>query len=257
MSGENNCYDIYIGNLSVTTSREKLKFLFSKIGEISSIWINQKHQTFTFAFITFCHLTDAKKADEQFNNKDLDGTVIKVSLSFKTELKLANCVRKKDDNILLPKREGILLQLPKRETKKIPTKEDKIRQILTDNLVKTNSKKFVGDFINAVIETDDLICSNKCHIIKTEPQTPNLENLDNTIRRFFNKSSSSSSSSKANSLFKVDFDLSKNNVITTKQYDKFFVLNINSTTTTTTITTITTTTTAVPQVKVCFIFLFW
>ena len=216
-------YDIYIGNLSVTTSRERLTILFSNIGEISSIWINQKHQTFTFAFITFCHLTDAKKACEQFNNKDLDGTVVKVSLSFKTQQKLSNCVRKRNDNILLPKREGILLELPKRKGKKIPTKEDKIREILTDNLVKTNSKEFVGDFFNALLEADDLICSNQCRIIKTEPETSNLKNLDDTIRRFFNKTSS-----KANSLFEVDFDLSKNNVITTRQYEKFFVFNSNN-----------------------------
>ena len=225
MSSQSNSYDIYIGNLSVTTSRERLTILFSKIGKILSIWINQKHQKFTFAFIRFCHLTDAKKACEQFNNKDLDGTVIKVSLSFKTQQKLANCVRKRNDSILL--------ELPKRKGKKIPTKEDKIREILKDNLVKTNSKKFVSDFVNALIETDDLVCSNQCEIIRTEPETSNLKNLDNTIKRFLNKSS------KANSLFEVDFDLSKNNVITTKQYEKFFVLNINNTTTTTTTTTTT------------------
>ena len=126
-----------------------------------------------------------------------------------------------------------MLELPKRKGKKIPTKEDKIKKILRDDLVKTNSKEFVRDFVNALIETDDIVCPNQCEIIYTEPETPDLKNLDNTIRRFFNKSS------KANSLFEVDFDLSKNNVITTKQYEKFFVLNINNTTTTTTTTTTT------------------
>ena len=225
MSSQSNSYDIYIGNLSVTTSRERLEILFSKIGEILSIWISRKHQEFTFAFIGFCHLIDAKKACEQFNNKDLDGTVIKVSLSFKTQQKLATSVRKRN--------RSILLELPKRKGKKIPTKEDKIKKILRDDLVKTNSKEFVRDFVNALIETDDIVCPNQCEIIYTEPETPDLKNLDNTIRRFFNKSS------KANSLFEVDFDLSKNNVITTKQYEKFFVLNINNTTTTTTTTTTT------------------
>ena len=92
MSSLSNSYDIYIGNLSVSTSREKLRILFSEIGEILFVWINQKHQRFTYAFIAFYHLIDAKKACEQFNNRNLDGFVIKVQLSFKTEQKLANSV---------------------------------------------------------------------------------------------------------------------------------------------------------------------
>ena len=218
MSSQGNSYDIYIGNLSVTTSRERLRILFSEIGEILNVWINEKHERFTYAFVGFCHLIDAKRACEQFNNKNLDETVIKVSLSIKTQQKLGNSVRKGRDGI---KRDGILLELPKRKGKKIPTKEYMIKKILTDDLVKTNSKEFVRDFVNALIETDDIVCPNQCEIIYTEPETPDLKNLDNTIRRFFNKSS------KANSLFEVDFDLSKNNVITTEQYDRFFVLNTN------------------------------
>ena len=210
MSSEGNSYDIYIGNLSATTSRERLRLLFSEIGEILSVWINGKHQRFTFAFIGFCHLIDAKRACEQFNNKNLDETVIKVSLSFKTKKKLNNSVRKRD---------GILLELPKRTHKKIPTKEDKIKKILTDDLVKTNSKEFVRDFVNALIETDDVVCFNKCEIIKTEPEKSDLKTLENTIRRYFKKSSK---------VFEVDFDLSKNNVITTEQYDRLFVLNTKS-----------------------------
>ena len=82
----NNSYDVYIRNLSVTVSREKLRNLFSEIGEILSIWINQKHERFTYAFIAFYHLIDAKKACEQFNNRNLDEFVIKVNLSKKTVL---------------------------------------------------------------------------------------------------------------------------------------------------------------------------
>ena len=59
-------------------------------------------------------------------------------LSLKTEQKLSNSVRKRTDSILL--------ELPKRTGKKIPTKEDKIREILRDNLIKQNSKEFVKDF---------------------------------------------------------------------------------------------------------------
>ena len=211
MSSQSNSYDIYIGNLSASTSRERLRILFSEIGEIWFVWINEKHQRFTYAFVGFHHLIDAKKACEQFNNKNLDENVIKVSLSLKTQQKLANSVRKKSD--------GILLELPKRTGKKIPTKEDRIRQILRDNLIKTNSKEFVTDFFNAMIEAENVVCFNECEIIKNETKTSDLKTLENTIRRYFKKTS------KANSLFEVDFDLSKNNVITTEQNDKFFVLD--------------------------------
>ena len=57
-----NSYDVYIENLSVTISREKLRNLFSEIGEIVFVWINQKHQRFTYAFVAFYHLSDAKKS---------------------------------------------------------------------------------------------------------------------------------------------------------------------------------------------------
>ena len=208
MSGVSNSYDIYIGNLSVSTSREKLRNLFSEIGEILFVWINQKHQRFTYAFIAFYHLIDAKKACEQFNNRNLDGFIIKVCLSLKTEQKLSNSVRKRTDSILL--------ELPKRTGKKIPTKEDKIREILRDNLIKQNSKEFVKNFAKALIEAEN-VCFKEYEIIKTEPETPDLRTLETTIIRYFKPTT------KKKSLFKeVDFDISKDNVITTEQNDKFF-----------------------------------
>ena len=176
MSGVSNSYDIYIGNLSVSTSREKLRNLFSEIVEILFVWINQKHQRFTYAFIAFYHLIDAKKACEQFNNRNLDGFIIKVCLSLKTEQKLSNSVRKRTDSILL--------ELPKRTGKKIPTKEDKIREILRDNLIKQNSKEFVKDFAKALIEAEN-VCFKEYEIIKTEPETPDLRTLETTIIRYF------------------------------------------------------------------------
>ena len=211
MSDISNSYDIYIGNLSISVSKEKLKNLFSEIGKILFIWINQNHQRFTYAFIGFYHLIDAKKACEQFNNQNLDGFIIKVCLSLKTEKKLNSSVQKRTDSILL--------ELPKRTAKKIPTKEDRIREILRDNLIKQNSKEFVRDFATALIEAEN-VNFKKCEIIKTEPETPDLRTLEDTIKRYFN------GTTKGNSLFKeVDFDISKDNLITTEQYNKFFVLD--------------------------------
>ena len=207
MSSLSNSYDIYIGNLSVSTSREKLRILFSEIGKILFVWINQKHQRFTYAFIAFYHLTDAKKACEQFNNRNLDGFVIKVHLSFKTEQKLANSVRMRTD--------GILLELPKRTCRKIPTKEDRIREILKDDILKQD-KEFVKDLTKAMIEAEN-ICSEEFEMTKTEPETPDLRTLETTVIRYFQ------STTKKNSLFKeVDLNISKGNIVTAEQNDKFF-----------------------------------
>ena len=49
----NDSYDVYIGNLSVATSRNQLRELFSQAGEILSVWIKEAHQRFTYAFIAF------------------------------------------------------------------------------------------------------------------------------------------------------------------------------------------------------------
>ena len=208
MSSLSNSYDIYIGNLSTSTSKEKLRILFSEVGKILFVWINQRHRRFTYAFVGFYHLIDAKKACEQFNNQNLDGFAIKVCLSLKTE-KRANSVRKRSDSILL--------ELPKRTGKKIPTKEDKIKEILRDDIIKQNSKEFVTDLANALIEAEN-VPFKEYEIIKTEPETSDLRTLENTIKRYFR------GTSKRNSL-EVDFDISKDNVITTEQYNNFFVLD--------------------------------
>ena len=201
----NNSYDVYVGNLSVTVSIERLRNLFSEVGEILSIWINQKNGKFTYGFIAFYHLIDAKKACEQFNNRNLDGFVIKVNLSKKTEQKLNNSVRKK--------RDGILLELPKRAGKKIPTKEDTIRKILRNTLL--TNEEIVKDFSKAYLEAEK-IPFNEFQIIKAAPETPTLKTLETTIKRYFNPSSKKNT--------EIDFDISKGNVLTSEQNDKFFNL---------------------------------
>ena len=212
-SNLDNSYDIYIGNLSTTVSREKLRNLFSQIGQILFVWINQKHQRFTYAFIAFYHLSDAKKACKQFNNQNLDGFVIKVCLSFKTKQKLANSVKMKNTT-WSPKRTGILLDFPRAE-RKIPTKEDRIREILINDIVKQD-RKFVTDLKDAFVEAEN-ICFQEFEITKTEPETPDLRTLETTVIRYFQ------STTKKNSLFKeVDLDLSKGNNITVEQNDKLF-----------------------------------
>ena len=162
-----NSYDVYIGNLSVATSREQLRELFSQAGEILFVWIKEAHQRFTYAFIAFYNLSDAKEACEKFDNRNLDGFIIKVNLSNRTQQKLDGSVRRRTNDA------SVLLKLPKREGKKIPTGEDKLRQILTGNL-EGQGKDFTQLFAKAVTEAEN-VTSGKCEIIKAEPEKPNLK----------------------------------------------------------------------------------
>ena len=203
-----NCYSIYIGNLSITVTRERLQNLFSKVGEISSIWINYNHKTVTYAFIAFDHLIDAKKACEQFNGQKLDEFIIKVNLSKKTEqkikLKLKYSAKRPNGSVLL--------ELPKKTG--CSNKELAIR-ILRKDLIEHN--EIVKDYAEAYLQAENIPFANKPEIIKSAPETPDLTTLETTIKRYFKPTCEKST-------LEVDFDLSKGKVLTTKQYEKFFNL---------------------------------
>ena len=204
----NDSYDVYIRNLSVATSRNQLKELFSQAGEILSVWIKEAHQRFTDAFIAFYNLNDAKKACEIFNNQNLDGFIIKVNLSTRTQQKLNGSVRKKTNNA------SILLDLPKREGKKHFSKEDQLRQILTENL-KEQGQDFINLYKNALTEMKD-VPSSSYDLIKTEPEKPNLEALEDIVIRYYKPC-------KKNILFKeVDFDISNFKVLNKEDNIKYF-----------------------------------
>ena len=203
-----NSYDVYIGNLSVATSREQLRELFSQAGEILFVWIKEAHQRFTYAFIAFYNLNDAKEACQIFNNRNLDGFIIKVNLSIRTQQNLSGSVRKRTNDT------SVLLNLPKREGKKIPTGEDKLRQILTEN-VKKQGEGFINLFTNALMEMED-ISSSRCELIETKPEKPNLEALEDIVVRYYKPS-------EKNTLFKeVDFDISNGKVLTNEENIKYF-----------------------------------
>lgn len=203
-----NSYDVYIGNLSVTISREKLRELFCEVGEILFVWVKQGNLRFTYAFVAFYHLSDAKQACEIFNNQNIDGFVIRVNLSIKTQRNLNSCVKKKTNN------PGIILELPKRTMRKIPTVEDNLRKILADQL-KSQNRNFVSNFMEAMVEAEN-VSLGQCEIIKTEPEKTNLETLENIVIRYFKPC-------KKRTLFKeIDFDISKGNVLGSDQNKKYF-----------------------------------
>ena len=134
-------------------------------------------------------------------------------MTFKTQKKLNNSVKMRNTT-WSPKRTGILLEFPKKG-RKIPTKEDKIREILKNDILKQD-RKFVTDFKDALVETEN-ICFKQFEITKTEPETPDLETLETTVIRYFQ------STTKKNSLFKeVDLDLPKGKNVTIEQNEKFF-----------------------------------
>ena len=71
----------------VTISQQNLRDLFFPMGEIASVWIKPSYDRFTYGFVSFYHLDDAKKACQTFNSKKFDKLMIKVNLSFKIEKK--------------------------------------------------------------------------------------------------------------------------------------------------------------------------
>ena len=200
-------YDVYVGNLSVAISQENLRDLFCGMGRIAFVWIKMAHQRFTYAFVAFYYLDDAKKACETLNNRNLDGLIIKVNLSIRTQQKLGNSVKKRTDTILL--------ELPKRTGKKIETKTDRLRKILTADITKQD-KKFVYDFTCALKEADNISCK-PCEIIKTEPEKTNLQTLETLVLRYYQPVE------KKNNLFKeIDIDNSKHNVLKSTLNAKYF-----------------------------------
>ena len=207
-----NCYDIYIGNLSITVSKERLQNLFSKVGEISSIWINYSYERVTYGFIAFIHLTHAKKACEQFNGQELDKFIIKVNLSKKTEQKLKCSTKMKLKYAANRPNGSVLLELPKKSG---CSKNETAIRILRKDLIE--NKEIIKDYAEAYSKAENISFANKPEIIKTIPETPNLTTLETTIKRYFKPTYEKST-------LKVDFDLSKGKVLTTEQYEKFFNL---------------------------------
>ena len=89
-------FDVYVGNIPVTISQQNLRDLFLPMGQIASVWIKGSHERFTYGFVSFYQLDDAKKACEVFNSGKFDKLMIKVSLSFKNDKKLSDCVTSED-----------------------------------------------------------------------------------------------------------------------------------------------------------------
>ena len=212
-------FDVYIGNLAILTSEKHLKELFSQAGDVLSVWIKDTcHRKYTYAFVTFYNLKDARKAFEVFNNQKLDGLIIKVSLSIKTQQRLSGSVRKKTENA------NILCEhLPKREGKEGLKKEARLRQILRKNLTKyqAEDEHFIGTFKNALTEMKAIPPKESHDLIKNRAEKIDIATLESIVIRYHEPF-------KKHVLFKeVDFDLSNNNVPKKEENENYFKILAN------------------------------
>lgn len=73
---------LYVGGLSWNTDNDKLKEAFEKYGEVSEanvITDRDSGRSRGFGFVTFVDATQADKAIEEMNDKELDGRMLKVN----------------------------------------------------------------------------------------------------------------------------------------------------------------------------------
>ena len=193
-------FEVYVGNLLTSVSQEKLEQLFSQVGELNSIWINQKYKSITYAFIGFNDQDTAKEACKRFDNYELDFCTLKVKMLFK-KVKVTNT-------------KSVLLDLPK---KKGASKPHILKKILVKNL--RENRELIEDFKMACQEMDNLVCSNEGEMIKTSAEQCNLKTLEETIIRNFEKPHEKKK-------ITIDFDLTKEKIISTEQCDKWFNLQL-------------------------------
>ena len=190
-------FDVYVGNLAISTSEKHLKKLFSQAGDVLSVWIKDTcHRKYTYAFVTFYNLKEARKACEILNIQNLDGLIIKVSLSIKTEQRLSGSVRKKTQDASI-----LCESLPKREGKEGLKKEAQLRKILRKNLTECQAKdeRFIGTFKNALTEMKT-ISPKGYDIMKNRAEKVDIETLESIVIRYHEPF-------KKHVLFKeVDFD---------------------------------------------------
>lgn len=203
----NDYFDVYVGNLAVSTSREQLSKLFLQFGEIKSVWLKTlpKRYTSTYAFVTFYNLNDAKEACAVFNNKNLDGFILKVHISRKTQERLSGDVRKKTDQSIL-------------RNEHVTSGEKLPRNILKDKIMEYQKQDndFIQTYVNATCEMKDIAPKVMCPPIINTFEKPNLETLESIVVRYYKPV-------KRNYLKAIDFDLSHRKVLTVEENEKFFV----------------------------------
>ena len=76
--------NIYIGNLNFTVDEAKLKKIFEKYGEVSSVRIIKDKETGEnkgYGFIEMKNDEEGKKAIQEMNSQEIDGRHVKVNIA--------------------------------------------------------------------------------------------------------------------------------------------------------------------------------
>ncbi len=75
---------LYVGNLPYTVTEEELRELFSQAGQVTDVALVLDRETQRprgFGFVEMANQADAEKAIQMFNDYDLDGRRIQVSMA--------------------------------------------------------------------------------------------------------------------------------------------------------------------------------
>ena len=208
-------YEVYVGNLVTSVSKQELQNLFLQVGQIVSIWINPIHKQITYGFIGFADLTAANEACEQFNNRELNLCKIKVKMSNRTKLQQETRESSSSSSSSsTTTTKGILLELPKKTG---CSKSHILKKIFVKNL--RQNQEIVKDFAMACKEAENIAFPKRCEMIKTNSEQSDLSTLEKTIIRNFK-------TPRQKNTVLVDFDLSKGKLMPTEQYDKYFNLQL-------------------------------
>ena len=202
-------YQVYVGNLPTSVSKERLDELFSTLGDVRDIWINPIHAIITYAFVSFDDLNTCNEACKRYDNYELDFFKLKVRRSFK-----CIAIEKKK------KEKGILIELPKRTGM---TKSHTLKKILCKNL--RQNPDIHESFKMAIQETEYLTDTDQCEVVKHGAEQCNLETLEETIIRNFKKP-------RQKKPIPVDIDLTKGKFLSVEQNEKMFNLQFSLTKTT-------------------------
>ena len=238
---ETNCFDVHVSNLSISISKTHLSKLFSQAGDVLSVQTQPAftNAKYTYAFVRFSKLEDAKNACALFSNKNIDGLVIKVNLSIKTQQRL-------NTKSPVPRRSHkiydasiIRKSMPRVEpgTRHMisGSKEKQLQQILKRNLHclndfnNTNTKwlgiksqedteDFMRSFKNALTDMAKMPQSVGCDVIKHKGEKVDTKTLESIIIRYHQPF-------KKHNLFKeVDFDLSNKMTLNKEENKDYFRL---------------------------------
>lgn len=76
--------NIYIGNLNFTVDEDKLRRIFEKYGEVSSVRIIKDKETGEnkgYGFIEMKNEEEGKRALQEMNSREIDGRHVKVNIA--------------------------------------------------------------------------------------------------------------------------------------------------------------------------------